>query len=408
MFTVDDNFVSEPAAMEEILDAMTEFQRRHDYPFEFFTQASIDLGKESLAYLVPLMQQAGFATVFLGIENPDPVALRKMNKIQNIKTAPKDTVRLLQNHGIEVQAGFIYGSDTDTPQTADAIVDFVEKNGVFSAMTGTLTPLPHTPLYVELKEQGRLMDADLACNNVDDTVHFKPVMGAENLQNGFLHILESLFSPQAMYRRAEQLIGRLDNHIFRTSHLDMNSFRAAMISFMKQGLSRAPAEAKRGYWRLMTHAVQMDKQFLRDLRAENLRLGSYWAKVSGTAEQAIELDEPDAKRFGEILTYAQAALVRCRPDMGLAEVQDFVQRVRDAVAAGVLSRPDAQSVYDAARQYIQAKRALFTFPGSHLVKAIELSIAGIHYGTVVEHVLTKLRTEGRVMLSTEPMSTRPA
>ena len=72
VFTVDDNFVSEPKAMEEILDAMTEFQRQHDYPFEFFTQASIDLGKESLAYLVPLMQQAGFVTVFLGIENPDP------------------------------------------------------------------------------------------------------------------------------------------------------------------------------------------------------------------------------------------------------------------------------------------------------------------------------------------------
>ncbi len=408
VFTVDDNFVSEPAAMEEILDAMTEFQRRHDYPFDFFTQASIDLGKESLAYLVPLMQQAGFATVFLGIENPDPVALRKMNKIQNIKTAPKDTVRLLQNYGIEVQAGFIYGSDTDTPRTADAIVDFVEKNGVFSAMTGTLTPLPHTPLYVELKEQGRLMDADLACNNVDDTVHFKPLMGAENLQNGFLHILESLFSPQAMYRRAEQLIGRLDNHIFHSSHLDRNSFRAAVISFVKQGLSRAPAEAKRGYWRLMTRAVQLDKQFLRDLRAENLKLGSYWEKVSGTAKHAIELDGPDAKRFGEMLAYAQAALVRCRPDMRLAEVQDFVQRVRDAVAAGVLSRPDAQSVYDAARQYIQAKRALFTFPGSHLVKAIELSIAGIHYGTVVDHVLTKLRTEGRLMLSTEPMSSRPA
>ena len=130
VFTVDDNFVSEPKAMEEILNAMTEFQRQHDYPFEFFTQASIDLGKESLAYLVPLMQQAGFATVFLGIENPDPAALRQMNKIQNIKTAPKDTIGLLQKHGIEVQAGFIFGADTDTRQTADGIVDFVEKNGV--------------------------------------------------------------------------------------------------------------------------------------------------------------------------------------------------------------------------------------------------------------------------------------
>ena len=408
VFTVDDNFVSEPKAMEEILDAMTEFQRQHDYPFQFFTQASIDLGKESLAYLVPLMQQAGFATVFLGIENPDPAALRQMNKIQNIKTAPKDTISLLQKHGIEVQAGFIFGADTDTPQTADTIVDFVEKNGVFSAMTGTLTPLPHTPLYVELKEQGRLLEADLACNNVDDTVQFKPLMGLDNMQSGFLHILESLFSPQAMYGRAERLIGRLDAHIFTSSHLDMGQISAALRSFARQSLSGVWTQEQRSYLHLLKRAAQLDKQFLRDIRTEARNLGSYWDKVGVAAKNYIELDGQDAKRFSEMLSYAQDALVRCRPDMGLTEVQDFVQRVREAVAQGVLPRAEAQSVYEAAREYLQTKRALFQFPGSHLVKAIELSIIGIHYGTVVDHVLTKMRSGRGVTLSTEPMSARPA
>ena len=407
VFTVDDNFVSEPKAMEEILDAMTEFQRQHDYPFEFFTQASIDLGKESLAYLVPLMQQAGFVTVFLGIENPDPAALRQMNKIQNIKTAPKDTIRVLQKHGIEVQAGFIFGSDTDTPQTADNIVDFVEKNGVFSAMTGTLTPLPHTPLYVELKEQGRLLEAELACNNVDDTVQFKPVMGLDNLQSGFLHILESLFSQQAMYGRAERLIGRLDTHIFTNSHLDMSQVLAALRSVARQGLGGLWTKEQRGYFHLLRRAVQLDRQFLRDIHSEARNLGSYWDKMGAAAKNYIELDGQDAKRFAEMLSYAQDALVRCRPDMGLTEIQDFVQRVREEVAQGVLPRTEAQSVYKAAREYLQTKRALFQFPGSHLVKALELSIVGIHYGTVVEHVLTKMREGRGLTLSTEPMSARP-
>ena len=407
VFTVDDNFVSEPKAMEEILNAMTEFQRQHDYPFEFFTQASIDLGKESLSYLVPLMQQAGFATVFLGIENPDPAALRQMNKIQNIKTAPKDTIGLLQKNGIEVQAGFIFGADTDTRQTADNIVDFVEKNGVFSAMTGTLTPLPHTPLYVELKEQGRLLEAELACNNVDDTVQFKPVMGLDNLQSGFFHILESLFSPQAMYGRAERLIGRLDTHIFTSSHLEASHVSAALRSFVRQSLSGVWTKEQRSYLHLLKRALQLDRQFLRDIRTEARSLGSYWDKVGAVAKNDIELDGQDAKRFAEMLSYAQDALVRCRPDMGLAEIQDFVQRVREEVAQGVLPRTEAQSVYEAAREYLLAKRALFQFPGSHLVKAIELSIVGIHYGTVVDHVLTKMREGRELTISTEPMSTRP-
>ena len=408
VFTVDDNFVSEPNAMEEILDAMTEFQRQHNYPFEFFTQASIDLGKESLSYLIARMQQAGFATVFLGIENPDPVALRQMNKIQNIKTAPKDTVGLLQKHGIEVQAGFIFGADTDTLQTADNIVDFVETNGVFSAMTGTLTPMPHTPLYVELKEQGRLLEAELACNNVDATVQFKPVMGLDNLQRGFLHILESLFSPQAMYGRAERLIGRLDAHIFRSRHIDVNVVFAAIRSFARQGLGGLSMKEQRGYLHLLKRAVQLDKQLLRDIRTEAQNLGSYWDRVGAAAKNYVELDGQDEKRFAEMLSYAQNALVRCRPDMGLTEVQDFVQRVREAVAKGVLPRSEAQSVYEAAREYLNAKRALFCFPGSHLVKAFELSIIGIHYGTVVDNVRTKMRSGSALTLSTEPMSARPA
>ena len=408
VFTVDDNFVSEPNAMEEILDAMTEFQRQHNYPFEFFTQASIDLGKESLSYLIARMQQAGFATVFLGIENPDPVALRQMNKIQNIKTAPKDTVGLLQKHGIEVQAGFIFGADTDTLQTADNIVDFVETNGVFSAMTGTLTPMPHTPLYVELKEQGRLLEAELACNNVDATVQFKPVMGLDNLQRGFLHILESLFSPQAMYGRAERLIGRLDAHVFRSRRIDVNVVFAAIRSFARQGLGGLSMKEQRGYLHLLKRAVQLDKQLLRDIRTEAQNLGSYWDRVGAAAKNYVELDGQDEKRFAEMLSYAQNALVRCRPDMGLTEVQDFVQRVREAVAKGVLPRSEAQSVYEAAREYLNAKRALFCFPGSHLVKAFELSIIGIHYGTVVDNVRTKMRSGSALTLSTEPMSARPA
>ncbi len=139
------------------------------------------------------MKRAGFMAVFLGIENPDPDALKEMNKIQNVKTAPQQTIAQLQRHGIEVYAGFIYGSDADTRQTADLIVDFVKDNGILSAMTGKLTPMPHTPLYVELRDQGRLVEDGDASNNIDDSLQYKPVMSPHDLQAGFSHILTSLF-----------------------------------------------------------------------------------------------------------------------------------------------------------------------------------------------------------------------
>ena len=35
--------------------------------------------------------------------------------------------------------------------------------------------MPHTPLYVELKEQGRLIEGSDASNNVDDSLQYHPL-----------------------------------------------------------------------------------------------------------------------------------------------------------------------------------------------------------------------------------------
>jgi radical SAM superfamily enzyme YgiQ (UPF0313 family) len=158
VFTVDDNFVGNPAAIESILRVMIDFQRRHDYPFSFYTQASLDLGSPKLAHLLPLMRQAGFSEVFLGIENPDPAALNRMNKKQNTKVDIPATVRTIQSAGIEVMAGFIFGSDEDTVETADAIRVFATQTAIPTAMAGMLTPIPHTPLIERLRAEGRLYE----------------------------------------------------------------------------------------------------------------------------------------------------------------------------------------------------------------------------------------------------------
>ena len=236
VFTVDDNFVSEPTAMEEILEGMVEFQREHDYPFHFFTQASLDLGKEELAHLVPLMRHAGFTAVFLGIESPDPASLKSMNKIQNVKTTPAHTVALLQRQSIEVFAGFIYGTDTDTLQTADLIVDFVQGNSIFSSMTGKLTPMPHTPLYMELKEQGRLVEDGDASNNVDENLQYQPVMGEKSMNEGFSHILSSLFNTEALYDRARGLLDKVEIHIFRQAQHTRREVYSALKFFINTTL----------------------------------------------------------------------------------------------------------------------------------------------------------------------------
>ena len=162
VFTVDDNFVGNPEAIESILHVMIDFQRANDYPFSFYTQASLDLGSAKLAHLLPLMKAAGFSEVFLGIENPDPMALSRMNKKQNLKVDISATVGTIQRAGIEVMAGFIFGCDEDTIDTAPAIASFASAVAIPTAMAGMLTPIPHTPLAERLRAEGFSTDQDVS------------------------------------------------------------------------------------------------------------------------------------------------------------------------------------------------------------------------------------------------------
>lgn len=389
VFTVDDNFVSESDAMENILEGMIEFQRNNNYPFNFFTQASIDLGKESLAHLIPLMRQAGFNAVFLGVENPDPEALKSMNKIQNVKTRPEDTIGLLQQHGIEVYAGFIYGTDVDTLKTADLIVDFVKGNSIFSSMTGKLTPMPHTPLYMELKEQGRLVEGGNASNNVDENLQYQPIMGEQHLHAGFSHILSSLFNRPALYERARGVLERVDVHIFRHRSVGRREGYAALRFFILQSL-----KSRSGYFKFLKHAFLRDRTLLRRNQDEARSLSKFWEAITASAKSHIELDTNSVTQFTQMLDYAHEALVRYGVDRGLAEVSDFVHGARESIGKGSIGLEHAQSVYDKAMEYFEAKDKMLQFPGVSMVKAFELSIMGWHYRTVVGNVLAHGDAEG--------------
>jgi len=388
VFTVDDNFVSDPTAMENILEGMVEFQRENDYPFAFFTQASLDLGKDELSHLVPVMRHAGFTAVFLGIENPDPDALKSMNKIQNVKTTPAHTVGLLQRQGIEVFAGFIYGADTDTLQTADLIVDFVQGNSIFSSMTGKLTPMPHTPLYVELKEQGRLVEGGDAQNNVDEHLQYEPVMGEKNLHEGFSHILASLFNVDALYDRARGLLDKVEIHIFRQAKHTRREGYAALRFFINTTLRGGQRE----FFRFLKDAIKRDRRLLQANRTEARTLAVFWSDLAASAKSQIELDAGGAAQFTRMVDYAQESLVRYG-DKGMNEIREFIQSTREAIGHGSIAREQAEAVHAKAMQYLEVKARMMRFPGASLIRAYELAIIATHYRTVVRNVLDNGKSE---------------
>jgi radical SAM superfamily enzyme YgiQ (UPF0313 family) len=384
IFTVDDNFVGNPDAIEAILQEMIAFQRTNDYPFSFYTQASLDLGSEKLAHLLPLMKEAGFTEVFLGIENPDPAALKGMNKKQNMKVDIAQTVARIQDAGIEVMAGFIFGSDEDTIATADAIASFATQVAIPTAMTGMLTPIPHTPLAERLRAEGRLREAEYSGNNTDDEVQFVPrQMTEDEMQRGYYKILQRLFSPGAMYRRSASLLERLQPHIFHGSEVRRSDIRAALRSLWRQGVVR---KARMEYFRLLWKGLRRDLKRFRDSGRQATALERRLRALSRAGQ--ARLAEIDLAQLSALVDRARDAMLRAQPARALDEIGEWADRLKQRIASGTPSVEDVRGLYRWAGEFYRQQRRLHRFPGAYMVKAFNLAIKGLHYEIVMSGIVT--------------------
>jgi len=140
LFFVDDNFIGNRRAVAALLPRIAAWQREHGRPFDFYTEASLDLA--SHPELVDAMVDAGFTAVFVGLESPSPESLRSAGKVQNLKVDAAEGVKRLTAAGFEVFAGFILGFDTDHEDIFEWQRDFISRLPVPRAMVGLLTALP--------------------------------------------------------------------------------------------------------------------------------------------------------------------------------------------------------------------------------------------------------------------------
>ncbi len=203
VFFVDDNLIGNRKHLkQELLPALIDW-RRDKVGMPFSTEVSINLVDD--ADLMRMMVEAGFGTVFVGIETPEEASLAECGKKQNLKRDLVEDVRRIQHAGLEVQGGFIIGFDNDTPSTFQRLTDFIQQSGIVTAMVGLLQAPHGTRLYERLKKAGRLLET-MTGNNVDGTTNIIPIMDPLVLRNGYRKVLQHLYSPEAYYQRVKTFL----------------------------------------------------------------------------------------------------------------------------------------------------------------------------------------------------------
>jgi radical SAM superfamily enzyme YgiQ (UPF0313 family) len=234
VFFVDDNFIGNKARLKkEYLPLIVKWQKKNKYPFILSTQVSINLADDER--LMDMMIQAGFSTVFVGIETPDDHGLEECGKHHNMNRDLLESVKKIQHKGFEVNAGFIIGFDSDKPTIFQSQIDFIQKSGIIAAMVGLLNVSPKTRLYKRLKEAGRLVDTSSATFELNE-LNFVPKMDAKELVEGYRRVLKTIYSPRFYYKRVKTFLREYKPRKVKPPRVGFYHVRGLFSSFLFMGI----------------------------------------------------------------------------------------------------------------------------------------------------------------------------
>ncbi len=247
VFFVDDNFIGNLKEIKRnILPAIIAWMDEHAHPFTFTTEASINLADDT--ELIELMADAGFASVFIGIETTDEDSLAECGKKQNSNRDVLKSVRNIQDHGIEVSGGFIVGFDHDKEDVFRNQIDFIQSSGIISAMVGLLGAPKKTRLYKRLKGEGRLL-GEISGDNTDLSINFVPKMNTNELISGYKSIIRGIYSGNSYYERVKAFLQRFEPNRKNGNRVNGEKLSAFIRSFFILGIYDRD---RLNYWKLVS------------------------------------------------------------------------------------------------------------------------------------------------------------
>ncbi|UCF63434.1 MAG: DUF4070 domain-containing protein, partial [bacterium] len=183
-----------------------EWSERHNYPYYFSTEASVNLANAD--NLLQMMKDVDFRYVFIGIESPDNEILKSTQKTLNVNKNIVESVKKINSYGMIVNAGFIIGFDNESDDTADNMIKFIQESGICMAMLGRLYALPNTQLTKRLREEGRLLEEGSKIRDIDTDVdqmtsglNFKTTRAKLDILKDYVRIIEYIYNPKHYYDR---------------------------------------------------------------------------------------------------------------------------------------------------------------------------------------------------------------
>jgi radical SAM superfamily enzyme YgiQ (UPF0313 family) len=252
VFIVDDNFIGNHRQALQLSRELIEWQKVHQQPFSFYTEASLNLAAQP--ELMDAMVEANFMYVFIGIETPSAEALKESRKFQNLRSKDNvEQVRIIQEKGLWVLAGFIVGFDSDDETIFARQLEFIDLTAIPWAMAGILMAPPTTALFDRMKREGRLIE-DSPSTTQFGLPNFRTILPLPILLRGLCTLLQGLYQPDAFFERSYNSLKVWNpKPTQKPPNLGMTyNLRVLFSSMWCQGMR---SSYRRSYWKFLFRMV---------------------------------------------------------------------------------------------------------------------------------------------------------
>jgi radical SAM superfamily enzyme YgiQ (UPF0313 family) len=195
----DDNIVGNPARARELFEALIPLKVR------WVGQGDLSMAQDP--DLLKLMVRSGCLAMFVGIESLSSDSLVSAHKRPNVGLDLARAIATIHRHGIDLVGSFVFGLDGDRPGLFRETVAFTERVKLAAAQFAVLTPFPGTPVFAQLKEEGRITNWDWSLYTMGHVVYQPLNMTAAQLMEGRNQAYERFYSLPSIAKRLFVLRG---------------------------------------------------------------------------------------------------------------------------------------------------------------------------------------------------------
>ena len=190
---IDDNIAGDTQYASKLFRAMIPLRKK------WISQASLKIADDE--ELVKLAARSGCCGLFVGLESINSRSLEEVEKGFNRTERYGESIKKLQDAGIGIETGLIFGFDHDEVSVFERTLDFLLKHNIDAIQVSALTPLPGTRLYEKMVREKRIIDTRWEHYDYRHVVFRPRNMAPEQLQNGVDWIIGEFYRTGNIARR---------------------------------------------------------------------------------------------------------------------------------------------------------------------------------------------------------------